>query len=61
MTPNLLWLFAAFAVGWATVYLYIFSLSRKEREFRHRLALLEKLLSDADPHKSTASVPGQTL
>lgn len=44
MSGNLLWLFFGFATGWTLIFLYLFLLSRKERELRRRVADLEELL-----------------
>lgn len=46
MNENLSWLAAAFAVGWAIVFLYLFWISRREREVRRRVAALEALLKE---------------
>ena len=45
MAENLSWLAAAFAVGWLIVFLYLFRISRREREMRRRATALEQLLT----------------
>jgi hypothetical protein len=46
MSDNLPWLAGAFIVGWVIVFIYLFSISRRERDVRQRVAALEELLKD---------------
>ena len=46
MDGNLAWLGSAFGIGWLIIFLYLFSISRRERDVRRRVAALEELLKD---------------
>jgi CcmD family protein len=46
MAENLSWLGVAFGIGWLIIFLYLFRISRKERDLRRRVAVLEGLLRD---------------
>lgn len=48
MSTNLTWLFAAFAIGWGIVFLYLFRISQKEMDVRRRVAALEELLTEKE-------------
>lgn len=46
-SPNLPYLFAAFAVSWLVFFGYAFFMSRRQRELRNEIARLQRLV-DAD-------------
>ena len=41
MDNNLGWLFWAYAIGWALIFLYLFQLSRRESTLRRKIADLQ--------------------
>ncbi len=48
MAENLIWLFAAFALGWLFIFAYLFWIANKERTLSQRVARLEELLKDRE-------------
>lgn len=46
MIENLPWLFAAFAIGWAILFFYLYWISKRERTLRRKVAELESRLDD---------------
>ena len=44
MNENLSWLFAAFAIGWAIVFSYLYWIARKEERVGRRIDELERML-----------------
>jgi CcmD family protein len=44
MTDNQPWLFAAFALGWLIIFLYLAWIAKRERELRRRVDALQLLV-----------------
>ena len=44
MAENIPWLFAAYAIGWGLIFLYLLWISGLERKLRRRIAALSELL-----------------
>jgi len=43
-SPNLPYLFAAFAVSWAVFFLYVFFMTRRQQEMRNEIRELRRTL-----------------
>jgi len=44
--PNLSWLFWGYAAGWLLIFAYLFSISRKERSLRRKVAELQEAMEE---------------
>jgi CcmD family protein len=43
---NLSWLFWGYAAAWAVIFVYLFRLSRKERDLRRKISELQEAMED---------------
>jgi hypothetical protein len=51
MEENLHWIFWAYGLGWALVFVYLFWISRREQDLRRRVSELRELLNDHNPRR----------
>jgi CcmD family protein len=43
---NLGWLFWAYAIGWALIFLYLFQIGRREASLRRKIADLQAIVEE---------------
>lgn len=43
---NLNWLFWAYAIGWAIIFIYLFQISRREMTLRRKIADLQAIVEE---------------
>jgi hypothetical protein len=43
---NLSWLFWAYAIGWAIIFVYLFQISRREMALRRKIAELQAIVEE---------------
>ena len=43
---NLSWLFWAYGIGWAIIFLYLFQISRRELQLRRKIADLQERVEE---------------